>query len=184
MAQLQVLVEPIFSTLPPGLESWLRLLLFQQVSRWKEKGRNAVGLRDEAVAARPPPPVCLPQRQRWTSSWSPDSAPRCQEGAPGGRLPSSWLELGVNPSPSGVQACERGREPPRAGNTAHAQKTGPVVFGASLWEELGRAVMAKGCGHSPGPVQPQPHFLGMKVPRAPSRSSLGMPCGPGCGGCG
>ena len=60
MAQLQVLVEPIFSTLPPGLESWLRLLLSQQVSRWKEKGRNAVGLRDEAVAARPPPPRLPP----------------------------------------------------------------------------------------------------------------------------
>ena len=39
-------------------------------------------------------------------------------------------------------------------------KPGPVVFGASLWEELGKAGVAKGCGHSPGPVPASATLLG------------------------
>ena len=106
MAQLQVLVEPIYSTLPPGLESWLRLLLSQQVSRWKEKGRNAWGLWDGRAAKA----LCLPPTAlsagfppgHWTA------LPDVRKVHQLGRLPTSGLELSGSPSHSGVQACERG----------------------------------------------------------------------------
>ena len=66
--------------LPPGLGSWLRLLLSQQVSRWKEKGRHSMRAeRWSFCRASPCPPLTALR-----AGFPPGHAPRCQEGVPAG----------------------------------------------------------------------------------------------------
>lgn len=94
----------IYSTLLPGLGSWLRFLLSQQVSRWKERGRHSTGAEGWSFCRASPCPPLTALR----AGFPPGHAPRCQEGVPAGGLPSSRLELSGNSSPTSVQACEMG----------------------------------------------------------------------------
>lgn len=117
-----------------------------------------------------------------------------------GRLPRSGLELSGSPSPSGVQACERGSvslAELRWGSkckwegATQGRIHGRCSVSRGTWSLVllsgrnwGRLGWPRGVATVQTLLQPQPHFLGMKVPRAPTSSSLGMQCSPGHGGCG
>lgn len=154
-----------------------------QMERKGKECRGGRGMR--LLQHAPPPPSASHSAERWISSWSLDSAPRCQEGAPaaaGFQVPG-WNSVSIH-HPAASRPVRGAGSCPEQGTQPMLSKPGPwslVLLSGRNWVGLG---WPRGLATVQALFQPQPHFLGMKVPRAPSHSSLGMPCGPGCGGCG